>query len=176
MDKWEYGYKAHISCDTETSMALKYSFATAKEHDSTHFKDLTDSVSRSEYILLDSAYDSEEIYNMILEKTSAIPVIDINPRRGSRKPSPKDSLNRWIMKNFRIKYASVYKDRWEIEKVNSNLKSISSSPLNTCTTTTFRTGITQEAVGIKVLAHDLVTFGKISAGLPKNRKLDTVTL
>jgi len=57
-DKWEYGYKAHISCDTETSMALKYSFATAKEHNSTHFKDLTDSVSQSEYILLDSAYDS----------------------------------------------------------------------------------------------------------------------
>jgi len=27
-----------------------------------------------------------------------------------------------------------------------------------------------------VLAHDLVTFGKISAGLPKNRKLDTVSL
>jgi len=74
----------------KTSLALKYSFATAKEHDSTHFKDLIDSVSRSEYILLDSACDSEEIYNMILEKTSAIPVIDINPRRGSRKPSPKD--------------------------------------------------------------------------------------
>jgi len=89
MDKWEYGYKAHISCDTETSMALKYSFATAKEHDSTHFKDLTDSVSRSEYILLDSAYDSEEIYNMILEKTSAIPVIDIKLEKGKQKTFPK---------------------------------------------------------------------------------------
>ena len=111
---------------------------------------------------------------MILEKTSAIPVIDINPRRGSRKPSPKDSFNHWIMKNLRIKYASVYKDRWEIERVNSNLKSISSSPLNMCTT--FRAGITKEAVGMKVLAHDIMTFGKISAGLPKNRKLDTVSL
>ncbi|PMP81709.1 MAG: hypothetical protein C0175_05025 [Caldisericum exile] len=78
-DKWEYGYKAHISCDTETSLVLHYSFATAKEHDSLHFKDLTDSVSQSKYTLLDSAYDSEDIYNTILEKTSAIPVIDINP-------------------------------------------------------------------------------------------------
>jgi len=34
----------------------------------------------------------------------------------------------------------------------------------------------REALGIKVLAHDLVTFGNISAGLSKNRKLDTVTL
>jgi len=37
----------------------------------------------------------------------------------------------------------------------------------------------REAVGIKMLAHDLVTFvtfGNISDGLPKNRKLDTVTL
>jgi len=105
---------------------------------------------------------------MILEKTSAIPVIDINPRRGSRKPFPKNSLNRWIMKNSRIKYASVYKDRWEIERVNSNLKSISSSPLNMCTT--FRTGTTQEAVGIKVLAHDLVTFENISPRIAKEQK------
>jgi hypothetical protein len=68
--------KAHFSCDTETSLILKYSFATDKEHDSMHFKDLIDSISQSTYILLDSAYDSEEIYNTIFEKTSAIPIID----------------------------------------------------------------------------------------------------
>jgi len=49
---------------------------------------------QSTYILLDSAYDSEEIYNTIFEKTSAIPIIDINPRRGNSKPSKKDDLNR----------------------------------------------------------------------------------
>jgi len=115
-----------------------------------------------------------ENYNIILEKTSAIPVIDINPRRGSRKPSPKDSLNRWIMKNLRIKYASVYKDRWEIERVNSNLKSMFFFSLEYVYYVPNRHY--REAVGIKVLAHVLVTFGNISAGLPKNRKLDTVTL
>jgi hypothetical protein len=47
--QWEYGYKAHFSCDTETSLILKYSFATAKEHDSLHFKDLIDSISQSTY-------------------------------------------------------------------------------------------------------------------------------
>ena len=84
---------------------------------------LIDSISQSTYILLDSAYDSEEIYNTIFEKTSAIPIIDINPRRGSSKPSKKDDLNRWVMKNLRIKYALLYKDRSEIERVNANLKS-----------------------------------------------------
>jgi len=77
------------------------------------------------------------------------------------------------MKKSRIKYASVYKGRWEIERVNSNLKSISSSPLKYVYYVPNRHY--REAVGIKVLAHDLVTFGKISAGLPKNRKLDTVS-
>ncbi len=74
-DKWEYEYKPHISCDTETSLVLEYSFAIAKEHDSTRFKDLVGSLKNSRYILLDSAYDSEGIYNMILERTSAIPVV-----------------------------------------------------------------------------------------------------
>ena len=81
-NKWEYGYKAHIVCDTVTSLVLKYSFATAKEHGPKHFKDLTDSVPQSEYILLNSAYDSEGLYSTMCEKTSAISVIDINPRRG----------------------------------------------------------------------------------------------
>ena len=102
-------------CDTETFLALKYLFATAKEHDSTHFKDLTDSVSRSEYILLDSVYDFydfEEIYNMIFERTSKILTVDVNSRRSSSDPSHKDdNLNRWIRKNLRVGYVPLYKRR-----------------------------------------------------------------
>jgi len=172
--QWEYGYKAHFSCDTETSLILKYSFATAKEHDSLHFKDLIYSISQSTYILLDSAYDSEEIYNTIFEKTSAIPIIDINPRRGSSKPSKKDDLNRWAMKNLRIKYALLYKDRWEIERVNVNLKSTYFFSLEDVYYVPHRHY--KQAVGLKLLVHNLVAFANISVGLPKNRKLETVTL
>ncbi|WP_036225886.1 transposase [Mesoaciditoga lauensis] len=121
--KWEYGYKVHISCDNDSSMILKYSFATAKEHDSTHFKDVIDSLKTSRYFLLDKAYDSNEIYHLILNHTSAIPIIDINRRKDSSKPTSKDKNIRWIMKNIRIKYKSLYKKRWEIERINSNLKS-----------------------------------------------------
>jgi len=90
-DKWKYGYKAHISCDTESSMVLEYSFSTAKEHDSTHFEDLVDSLRNSRYIFCDKAYASKKIYDMILERISAIPVVDVNPRRGSSDPSHKGS-------------------------------------------------------------------------------------
>ena len=115
---------------------------------------------QSTYILLDSAHDSEEIYNTIFEKTSAIPIIDINPRRGSSKPSKKDDLNRWIMKNLRIKYALLYKDRWEIERVNSNLKSTYFFSLEDVNYVPHRHY--EQAVGLKLLVHNLVAFANIS--------------
>jgi len=34
----------------------------------------------------------------------------------------------------------------------------------------------KQAVGIKLLVHNLVAFANISVGLPKNKKLETVTL
>ncbi len=153
---------------------MKYSLATAKEHDSVHFKDLTDSISQSAYILLDSAYDSEDIYNLILERTSAIPVIDVNPRRGNVEPSDKDNFSRWMRKHLRIKYAPLYKSRWEIERVNSNLKSIFFFSLEYVYYVPNRHY--KQALGLKLLAHNLVTFANISIGLPKNRKLVIVTL
>ena len=166
---WEYGYKVHISCDNESSMILKYSFATAKEHDSTHFKDVIDSLKTSRYVLLDKAYDSNEIYHLILNRTSAIPVIDINRRKGFPKPNGKDKNTRWIMKNIRIKYKSLYKKRWEIERINSNLKSPFTYSLEYIYYVPHRHY--KEAVGLKLLTHNLVTLSNISNGLAKNKKL-----
>ncbi len=168
-DKWEYGYKAHISCDTESSMVLEYSFATAKEHDSTHFEDLVGSLRNSRYIFCDKAYDSKKVYDMILERTSAIPVVDVNPRRGSSGPSNKDSLNRWIRKNLRVRYAHLYKRRWEIERVNANLKSIFFYSLEHIFYVPNRHY--EKAVGLKLLTHNLVILANILNGLPNNRKL-----
>ncbi|MGC9193796.1 MAG: hypothetical protein ACP5FQ_07945 [Thermoplasmata archaeon] len=34
----------------------------------------------------------------------------------------------------------------------------------------------KQAVGLKLLVYNLVAFANISVGLPKNRKLETVTL
>ena len=167
--KWEYGYKAHISCDSESSMVLKYSFSTAKDHDSTHFKDVLDSLKSSSYILLDKAYDSDKIYNLILNNTSAIPVIDVNPRKGSSKPSRKDKNTRWIMKNIRVKYKDLYKKRWEIERINSNLKSPFFFSFEYIYYVPHRHY--EKAVGLKLLVHNLVTLANISNGLSKNRKL-----
>ncbi len=167
--KWEYGYKAHISCDSESSMVLDYSLATAKEHDSTHFKDLIPSLSKSKYVLLDSAYDSKNIYDLILNRTSAIPVIDVNQRKGSSTPNSKDNHTRWIMKNIRIKYKFLYKKRWEIERINSNLKSQFFYSLEYIYYVPHRHY--EHAVGLKLLVHNLVTLANISNDLPKNRKV-----
>ena len=168
--KWGYGYKVHISCDNDSSMILKYSFATAKEHDSTYFKDVIDSLKTSRYVLLDKAYDSNEIYRLILNHTSAIPIIDIiNPRKGSSKPNTKDKNTRWIMKNIRIKYKSLYKKRWEIERINSNLKSPFMYSLEYIYYVPYRHY--KKAVGLKLLTHNLVTLSNISNGFAKNRKL-----
>jgi len=78
------------------------------------------------------------------------------------------------MKNLRIKYALLYKDRWEIERVNANLKSKYFFSLEDVYYVSHRHY--KQAVGLKLLVHNLVVFANISVGLPKNRKLETVTL
>jgi len=78
------------------------------------------------------------------------------------------------MKNLRIKYALLYKERWEIEMVNANLKStyfFSHEDVHYVPHRHYK-----QAVGLKFLVHNLVAFANNSIGLPKNRKLETVTL
>jgi hypothetical protein len=43
---------------------------------------MIDSVRNYNYILMDAAYDSSDIYDYIFENTQAMPVIDNNRRRG----------------------------------------------------------------------------------------------
>ena len=43
---------------------------------------MIDSVRNYNYILMDAAYDSSDVYDYIFENTHAIPVIDTNRRRG----------------------------------------------------------------------------------------------
>jgi len=150
-------------------MVLEYSFATAKKHDSTHFEDFVGSLKNSRYIFCDKAYDSKKVYELILERTSAIPVVDVNPRRGSSNPSNKDGLNLWIRKNLRIRYSHLYKRRWEIERVNSNLKSVFFYSLGYIFYIPERHY--EKAVRLKLLTHNLVILANILNGLPNKRKL-----
>ena len=55
---------------------------TASIHESTVAREMIDAVHGHEYIPMDAAYDSSEIYDYVMENTHAIPVIDTNKRRG----------------------------------------------------------------------------------------------
>ena len=44
--------------------------------------EMIDSIRNYNYILMDAAYDSSDIYDYIFENTHAMPVIDTNKRRG----------------------------------------------------------------------------------------------
>ncbi|MGC8611437.1 MAG: hypothetical protein ACP5LR_03060, partial [Athalassotoga sp.] len=61
-----------------------------------------------------------------------------------------------------------------IERVNSDLKSTYLFSLEYVYYVPHRDY--KQAVGLKLLIHNLVAFANISVGLPKNRKLETVTL
>jgi hypothetical protein len=43
---------------------------------------MIDSVRDYNYILMDAAYDSSDVYDYVFENTNAVPVIDTNRRMG----------------------------------------------------------------------------------------------
>jgi hypothetical protein len=78
------------------------------------------------------------------------------------------------MKKLRVKYASLYKKRWEIERINSNLKSTFFFSVEYVHYVPNRHY--SQAMGLKLLTHNLVTFANISVSLSKKRKLENVIL
>ena len=83
---------------------------------------MIDSVRDYNYILMDAAYDSSDIYDYIFENAHAVPVIDTNKRRGIVED--KLTYNRKLGIAIRKKESSRYKLRWEIERTFSILKEI----------------------------------------------------
>ena len=83
---------------------------------------MIDSVRNYNYILMDAAYDSSDIYDYIFENTHAMPVIDTNKRRGIVEN--KLTYNSKLGIGIRKKESSRYKLRWEIERAFYILKEI----------------------------------------------------
>lgn len=148
---WEYGYKTIIACDALSSLILGYRFETAKVHEVKVMDQLIPCFERYAYLLLDAAYDSYDCFYTLRKKTSALPIIDINPRGTSKSPSDNDRLVRWLMKSIRIRYAELYKKRWEIERINNVLE----SQLNMEFIFYTRNRYYEQAVGIKIFAYNI---------------------
>ena len=119
---YEYGRKVHASIDTDSLSIQEWKITTASVYDKNIAFEMIDSVRNCNYILMDAAYDSSDIYDYIFENTHAIPVIDTNRRRGIIEN--KLTYNRKLGIALRQKESSRYKLRWEIERTFSILTEI----------------------------------------------------
>ena len=119
---YEYGRKVHASIDTDSLSIQEWKITTASVYDKNVAFEMIDSVRDYNYILMDAAYDSSDIYDYIFENTHAMPVIDTNRRRGIVQD--RLTYNRKLGIALKKKESSRYKLRWEIERTFSILKEI----------------------------------------------------
>jgi hypothetical protein len=83
-------------------------------------QEIIDSVRGHEYILMDGAYDSSDIYDYITDNTNANPVIDTIRRRGIVPDNLKFNRKQGII--IREMEKARYRLRWEIERTFSILE------------------------------------------------------
>ena len=106
----EYGRKIHASIDTDSLSIMEWKMTTASVYDKTIAFEMIDSVRNYNYILMDAAYDSSDIYDYIFENTHAMPVIDTYRRRGIVQD--RSTYNRKQGIALRKKESSRYKLGW----------------------------------------------------------------
>ena len=119
---YEYGRKVHASIDTDSLSIQEWKITTASVYDKNIAFEMIDSVRDYNYILMDAAYDSSDIYEYIFENTHSIPVIDTNKRRGIVED--RLNYNRKCGIELRKRESSRYKLRWETKRTFSILKEI----------------------------------------------------
>ena len=119
---YEYGRKVHAAIDTDSLSVMEWKMTTASVYDKNIAFEMIDSIRNYNYILMDAAYDSSDIYDYIFENAHAIPVIDTNRRGGIVED--RLSYNRKLGIELRKKESSRYKLRWEIERTFSILNEI----------------------------------------------------
>ena len=106
---YEYGRKVHASIDTDSLSVMEWKITTASVYDKNIAFEMIDSIRNYNYILMDAAYDSSDIYDYIFENAHAIPVIDTNRRGGIVED--RLSYNRKLGIELRKKESSRYKLR-----------------------------------------------------------------
>lgn len=107
-----FGYKLHAIAVAESDIPIGFCIAPGNRHDKLFFKQLFEgvktkfSIAYSAKCLLDSAYDSTDIYEN-LHENNVKAVISRNGRKWRKSEIPKDS---------------DYGKRWAIERIFSRLK------------------------------------------------------
>ncbi|MDS0256552.1 transposase, partial [Thermoplasmatales archaeon AK] len=108
--------------------------------------------------LVDSAYDTSDIYDYIFENTHSLPIIDTNRRRGM--VPERLSMNRKIGIDLMREYASLYSLRWEIERTFSILEEI----MRAENIRYVRNRDYDTAIGLKAIAYNLMIVSNVKAG------------
>ena len=98
------GWKLHIICDSKSELPLDVLVTPASIYDGTvaitmieSFLKTYKNLFKSNYYAMDSGYDFEYVYDDIINKYKAIPVIAYNPRGSLAPPVGLDSdLLRWL--------------------------------------------------------------------------------
>ena len=119
---YECGRELHAVIDTDSLSVMEWKITTISAYDKNIAFQMIDSISNYNYILMDAAYDSSDIYDYIFENTHSMPVIDTNRRRGIVEN--KLTYSRKLGIALRKKESSRYKLKWEIERTFSILKEI----------------------------------------------------
>ena len=110
------------------------------------------------YILIDSAYDTPEMYDYVFENTNATPGVDTNTRRGI--VTDRLSVNREIYIDVRKEHGSIYSLRWEIERTFSILEEI----MHCENIWHVRNRYHDNAVGLRILAYNQMPVSNIRMG------------
>jgi len=155
---WSYGRKCHMSLDIDTLLIMDWLVTRGNMHDSRVSHEMVDSVRNLSYILVDSAYDTSDIYDYIFENTHSLPIIDTNRRRGIVLQGL--SVNRKIGIDLRREYASLYSLRWEIERTFSILEEI----MRAENIWYVRNRSYDAAIGLKAIAYNLMIVSNTESG------------
>ena len=108
---YEYGRKVHASIDTDSLSIQEWQITTASVYDKNIAFGIIDSVRDYNYILVDAACISSDIYDYIFENSHAVPVIHTNKRM--RIVEDKLAYNTKLGILIRKGESSRYKLRWE---------------------------------------------------------------
>jgi hypothetical protein len=115
-----YGYKIHIACCTDSEMPVAITVTTGNVHDSTQCLDLMKDARFYKttilYMIGDTAYDSINIYETLMEDHNILSVVPYNPRNG--KKVYDFGIQRLYFYDTPF-LKRIYKCRTAVERVNS---------------------------------------------------------
>jgi len=147
---------------------VEWETTTASLNDKNIAFPLIDSLRDYDYVMMDAAYDSSDIYEYIFENSKCSPVIDTNKRRGII--DSKLSHSRREGMKIRREEASRYSLRWKIERTFAILEDILG-----CEFLWYARHRNYDVtIGMKIVAYNIIILMNQIYQIPKRQIMDVV--